>query len=75
MSGDTSVLETLIAFGADVDAINQDGATPLFFACQCNNQYATSILLNNGANLRYKNHQGTLLEYDFRSLTLLYLKM
>lgn len=64
MSGDTDVLETLISFGANLDAVNQDGATPLFFACQCNNQYATSILLNHGANLRYKNQQG-LTAFDF----------
>ena len=59
MSGTTDVLETLVGAGADTDAVNEDGATPLFYACQCNNQYAASTLLAHGANVRIKNLQGT----------------
>ena len=58
MTGLTDVLETLISFGADLDAVNDEHATPLFFACQCSNQYAAHILLLNGANIRAKNLQG-----------------
>ena len=58
MSGPTDVLEALLEFGADIDAVNDDGATPLFFACQCNNQFAASVLIGNGSNVRIKNLQG-----------------
>ena len=44
MSGPTDVLEALLEYGAALDAVNDDGATPLFFACQCNNQFAASVL-------------------------------
>lgn len=58
MTGSTDVLETLISFGADLDAVNDEYATPLFFACQCSNQYAAHVLLMQGANIRCKNLQG-----------------
>ena len=60
MSGGTDVLEILLAYGSEIDAINQDGATALFFACQCNNQFAASVLIDQGANVRIKNLQGML---------------
>ena len=59
MSGPTDVLEALLEYGAALDAVNDDGATPLFFACQCNNQFAASVLIGNGSNVRIKNLQGT----------------
>ena len=58
MSGSTDVLEMLISYGADIDACNEEGATALFFACQCNNQYAASVLIDSGSNVRIKNLQG-----------------
>ena len=58
MTGSTDVLETLISYGADLDAVNDEHSTPLFFACQCSNQYAAHVLLVNGANIRAKNLQG-----------------
>ena len=58
MAGSTDVLEVLISYGADLDSPNEEHATPLFFACQCNNQYAAHILLTHGANVRAKNLQG-----------------
>ena len=48
MTGPTDILELLVEFGADVDAINDDHCTPLFFATQANNYYAASALLNAG---------------------------
>ena len=64
MSGPTDVLELLLAHGADLDAPNEEHATPLFFACQCNNQFAASILLSHNANVRARNAQG-LTAFDF----------
>ena len=64
MSGSTDVLEMLIAYGADLDFSNEERATPLFFACQANNQLAASILLSHGANVRSRNAQG-LTAFDF----------
>ena len=58
MTGSTDVLETLISYGADLDAVNDEHTTPLFFACQCSNQYAAHVLLTHGANIRAKNLQG-----------------
>ena len=54
----TDVLETLISYGADVDVTNDEHASALFFACQTNNQFAASILLSHGADVRLKNLQG-----------------
>lgn len=64
MSGPTDVLELLLAYGAEVDAPNVEHATPLFFACQCNNHVAASILLTHSANVRSRNTQG-LTAFDF----------
>ncbi|XP_064635397.1 uncharacterized protein LOC135492725 [Lineus longissimus] len=58
MVGSTDVLELLIEYGADIDDINDDQCTPLFFATQCNNQFAANILIDYGANVRCKNVQG-----------------
>nr|XP_006813042.1 PREDICTED: ankyrin-3-like [Saccoglossus kowalevskii] len=58
MTGPTDILELLIAYGANVDAVNDDSASALFFSMQCNNMYAASVLIDNGANVRHKNIQG-----------------
>ncbi|XP_013397902.1 uncharacterized protein LOC106164510 [Lingula anatina] len=58
MSHSTEILELLMGYGAEVDAPNEDQATPLFFSTQCNNQSAASVLIENGANYRWKNAQG-----------------
>ena len=68
MTGSTDFLETLISYGADLDAVNDEHTTPLFFACQCSNQYAAHVLLIHGANIRAKNLQG-------KSAKKLFLKM
>lgn len=61
--GSTEVLEVLIAYGANVDCLNEDHATPLFFACQTNNQLAASLLLNCGANFRAQNLHGEMAKF------------
>jgi len=53
-----------LSFDADVDALNDDACTPLFYATQSNNLYAASLLLNHGANVRSRNLQG-LTAFDF----------
>ena len=58
MSGAVDVMKALIDSGGDVNVINQDHCTPLMFACQSNNMYAASLLIENGASVRGKNLQG-----------------
>ncbi|XP_076450581.1 uncharacterized protein LOC143286742 [Babylonia areolata] len=64
LSGPTDVLEMLLSFGSDVDVLNSEGSTPLFFATQSNNQFAACVLINQGANVRQKNGQG-LTAFDY----------
>ncbi|KAJ8299500.1 hypothetical protein KUTeg_023560 [Tegillarca granosa] len=64
MAGSSDILDLLLSYGAEVDAFNEDGNTPLFFATQSDNQYSASALIDHGANYRQKNHQGlTALDY------------
>ena len=44
----SDLLELLLSFNADVDAMNDDLCSPLFYATQSNNLYASSLLLNHG---------------------------
>ena len=44
----SDLLELLLSFDADVDAMNDDLCTPLFYATQSNNLYAASLLLDHG---------------------------
>ncbi|GFS25893.1 ankyrin-3 [Elysia marginata] len=58
LSGPTDILELLLMHGADVDILNSEGSSPLMFACQANNQFAASVLIGEGANVRQKNVHG-----------------
>ncbi|XP_041366840.1 uncharacterized protein LOC121381572 [Gigantopelta aegis] len=58
LPGSTDILETLLAYGAEADCVNDDGCTPLFFATQANNQFAACVLIAQGTNVRQKNFQG-----------------
>ena len=58
LSGPTDVLELLITYGAEIDAVNEEGCTPLFFATQSNNKFAACVLIEQGSNVRQKNTQG-----------------
>jgi len=66
LSNSSDLLELLLSFDADVDAMNDDLCSPLFYATQSNNLYAASLLLNHGANVRSRNLQG-LTAFDFIS--------
>lgn len=50
LSNASDLLELLLSFDADVDAMNDDLCSPLFYAAQANNLYAASLLLNQGKN-------------------------
>lgn len=58
LSGPSDVLELLVAYRAEIDAVNADGCTPLFYATQSNNKFAACVLIEHGANVRQKNLQG-----------------
>ncbi|ESO91608.1 hypothetical protein LOTGIDRAFT_233395 [Lottia gigantea] len=64
LSGTTDILELILTFGGDVDLMNDEGCTPLFFATQSNNQLAACILIGQGASVRHKNMQG-LTAFDY----------
>ncbi|KAL9965899.1 hypothetical protein ACROYT_G029757 [Oculina patagonica] len=66
LSNASDLLELLLSFDADVDAMNDDLCSPLFYSTQSNNLYAASLLLNHGANVRTRNLQG-LTAFDFIS--------
>lgn len=66
LSNASDLLELLLSFDADVDALSDDLCSPLFYAAQANNLYAASLLLNQGANVRTRNLQG-LTAFDFIS--------
>ena len=61
LSGPTDVLDLLITYGAEIDATNEEGCTPLFFSTQSNNKFAACVLIEQGSNVRQKNNQGILL--------------
>lgn len=57
--GTTDVLELLLSHGADIDALNAEHSTPLFFSCQANNMFSASVLISNGADHKIKNDKGS----------------
>ena len=65
LSGPTDVLEMLLSFGADVDVLNNEASTPLFFSTQSNNHLAACVLINQGANVRQKNGHGMSIVKNF----------
>lgn len=54
----TDVLELLLSHSADIDALNAEHSTPLFFSCQSNNMFAASVLIAHGADFRVRNNKG-----------------
>lgn len=48
LSNSSDLLDLLLSVDADVDAMNDDLCSPLFYATQSNNLYAASLLLNHG---------------------------
>ncbi|XP_060080381.1 uncharacterized protein LOC132559772 [Ylistrum balloti] len=64
LTGSSEVLELLLDHGAEVDPVDDNGCTPLFFATQANNQVAACVLIEQNANVRHKNSQG-LTAFDY----------
>ena len=48
LSHASDLMALLLTHGADVDAVNDDLCTPLFYATQANNMYAASLLITHG---------------------------
>jgi ankyrin repeat protein len=57
-SGYTDMMEKLLLSGADVDARDHKGYTPLMIAAQSNHFGATEMLLEHGANVSYHGLRG-----------------
>lgn len=55
---ETAVLEALIQQGANVNAPDMDGVTPLMYAIHANDARATSLLCDAGANLDLTDAEG-----------------
>ena len=53
LSNSSDLLELLLSFDADVDSMNDDLCSPLFYATQSNNLYAASLLLNHGKRRKW----------------------
>lgn len=57
-TGKLSVAEFLVAKGAKVNALSQSETTPLMMAVSSGNDQLIKFLLDNGADLRMRNHEG-----------------
>ena len=57
-TGKLSVAEFLIAKGAKVNALSPSETTPLMMAVSSGNDLLIKLLLDNGADLRMRNHEG-----------------
>ena len=55
---DTTNLDLLVSFGANIEATDRFGLTPLFFAVMENNHFMVSGLLERGANINARNLRG-----------------
>ena len=49
-----AMAELLIRYGAEVDRVDRDGYTPLFWACRNRHVDLVEVLLQNGANINRK---------------------
>ncbi|XP_028403348.1 uncharacterized protein LOC114526043 isoform X2 [Dendronephthya gigantea] len=54
----SDILQLLMDREADVNALNEDGVTPLFLATQNSCIYNASLLIGKGASMKLKNPQG-----------------
>jgi ankyrin repeat protein len=54
----SSTIELLIAHGADVNAVQTGGFTPIFSAATANRGDLAELLVNHGADLRHKTDEG-----------------
>jgi len=58
-SGDTEIAKTLIEKGADVNAIDKNGATPLHWAASEGHTQIAKMLIESGADVNTKDKDGT----------------
>ena len=58
MNNATNTAEVLLKNGADVNAKNKDGDTPLHHAARNSNYNTVEVLLKNGADVNAKNKNG-----------------
>ena len=68
LSNSSDLLELLLSFDADVDAMNDDLCSPLFYATQSNNLYAASLLLNHGKQCKNSCNGASVLAHARASL-------
>lgn len=66
----TAILSYLIKNGADINIQDEDGNTPLFWACGGGNKEAVDMLIKAGANKNIKNKNGSSY-YQVKSLPVL----
>ena len=57
-TGQLSVAQFLIANGAKVNALSPSETTPLMMAVNSGNDFLIKFLLDNGADIRMRNHEG-----------------
>ena len=55
MNGNKDIAKTLLKAGAEVDAVDSDGKTPLMIAVINGHQELVEILLRSGADITIKN--------------------
>jgi ankyrin repeat protein len=58
MTGEPNALRLLIKLGSNVNALTDDNNSPLVMAVLANNQKAAAALIENGADVRFKNNEG-----------------
>jgi ankyrin repeat protein len=56
--GDIEAIARLVNQGEDIDVIDEDGQTPLYRAVWKNSKQLVSVLLDNGANYRWRDSKG-----------------
>jgi ankyrin repeat protein len=62
--GESEIIEMLVEKGANVDALNKDGETPLIYAIRHNNTQAGALFIEKGAALDRKSNEGyTAMDY------------
>ncbi|ORX65883.1 ankyrin, partial [Anaeromyces robustus] len=56
--GNEDLVKYLIEHGADINKENEDGKTPLFWACESGNEDLVKYLIDLGADINKENEKG-----------------